>query len=354
MKKIIVICILLPLVFNSCKKEEDSQITDNSSVVEGCMDILALNYNPLATFEISESCVYETTGVGDLWGLETSDLPNYYFTSDVPQSQINTINENYNIASNAWGNFGPLEYWIIGNDISLADSLDIAYCDKRYEMDPSLGSNYIVNCLNRGYNFVDYVNNGGAGLNTRRNQDDDYSVFVITHGSKFPSPSETDYDVVAMHEYFHVYQQAHVFTKNEQERASKFPSNPWFVEGGATFMSELLYSQQTNVSSNYLAEVMSWKLQNLDIFLASGIRLEDIQYGTESVQYAYELGAWFTAFLIHNFGVETYLVDFHDDLNILSFEQSFVVNFGKSSLEILDEFHDFLNLPVTDQLLILP
>jgi hypothetical protein len=66
------------------------------------------------------------------------------------------------------------------------------------------------------------------------------------------------------------------------------------------------------------------------------------------------LGAWFTAFLIHNVGLETYLVNFHDDLNDLGFEQSFVVNFGKPSQEFLDDFHNFLNLSISEQLQILP
>jgi hypothetical protein len=328
MKKTLVIFFCICLAFNSCKKEDDIEISNNTgtSVVEG------------------------------LWGVETSDLPEYYFTSDVPANQVDMIREAYEISSASWGNYGPLEYWIIGNDVTLADSLNLVYCDTRLEKDPSLGNNDYQACLNRGYNFVDYVNDGGAGLNLRRNEDNDYSVFIITHGSKNPPPTHTDYFVVAMHEYFHVYQQAHVFTKNEQERASKFPENPWFVEGGATYMAELLYSQQTNVSSNYLEEVMQWKMQNVNSFLALGIRIEDIQFsdGFPNTQYAYELGAWFTAFLIHHVGLETYLVNFHNDLNDLGFEQSFVVNFGKSSQQFLDDFHSFLSLPISEQNQILP
>ena len=326
MKKTLVIFFCIFLTLNSCKKEDDICNNIGTSVVE------------------------------DLWGVEISDLPEYYFTSDVPSNQVDMIREAYEISSAAWGNYGPLEYWIIGNDVTLADSLDLVYCDTRLEKDPSLGNNDYQACLNRGYNFVDYVNDGGAGLNLRRNEDNDYSVFIITHGSKNPPPTHTDYFVVAMHEYFHVYQQAHVFTKNEQVRSSMFPVNPWFVEGGATYMAELLYSQQTNVSSNYLEEVMQWKMQNVNSFLALGIRIEDIQFsdGFPNTQYAYELGAWFTAFLIHHVGLETYLVNFHNDLNDLGFEQSFVVNFGESSQQFLDDFHSFLSLPISEQIQILP
>ena len=328
MSKTLVIFFCIFLTLNSCKKEDDIDISNNTG----------------------------TSVVEDLWGVEISDLPEYYFTSDVPSNQVDMIREAYEISSAAWGNYGPLEYWIIGNDVTLADSLDLVYCDTRLEKDPSLGNNDYQACLNRGYNFVDYVNDGGAGLNLRRNEENDYSVFIITHGSKNPPPTHTDYFVVAMHEYFHVYQQAHVFSKNEQVRSSMFPVNPWFVEGGATYMAELLYSQQTNVSSNYLEEVMQWKMQNVNSFLALGIRIEDIQFsdGFPNTQYAYELGAWFTAFLIHHVGLETYLVNFHNDLNDLGFEQSFVVNFGESSQQFLDDFHSFLSLPISEQIQILP
>jgi|TARA_B110000263_G_scaffold222276_1_gene211251 hypothetical protein len=94
-------------------------------------------------------------------------------------------------------------------------------------------------------------------------------------------------------------------------------------------------------------------MQDVNNFLALGVRIEDIQYADRfpNTQYAYELGAWFTAFLMYNVGVEIYLVNFHDNLNDLGFEQSFVTNFWKSSQEFLD---DFLNLSISEQLQILP
>ena len=323
MRKWTLIFLCLTLMFNSCKKEEENQPSSNTGT------------------NISE----------DLWGVEISNLPEYYFTSDVPISQVDKIRKGYEIASVAWGNYGPLEYWIIGNDISLADSLDVIFCNTRLDRDPSLGINYYQNCINRDYSFSDYVTDGGAGLNTRRSEYEDYSVFIITHGSKNPYPSESDYLVVAMHEYFHVYQEAHIFTKDEQKRSESMPVNPWWVEGGATYMSELLYSEQPGVDPNYLQQTMQWKIQNVSNFLSLGIRIEDIQHGDINTQYAYELGAWFSAFLIYNVGIESYLVHFYDNLNNLGFEQSFVVNFGKSSQEFLD---DFLNLSISEQLQILP
>ena len=92
------------------------------------------------------------------------------------------------------------------------------------------------------------------------------------------------------------------------------------------------------------------------LFFSLGKRLEDIEYGeaNDATRFAYDLGAWFIAYLIHNVGIETYRVNFYDDLNELGFEGSFIENFGRSSAEFLDDFHAFLNLSIEAQLEIIP
>jgi len=304
------------------------------------------------------SCEDETKEIiiDDLWGQEIDDLPEYYKASDVSNSQVDQVIEYYEIASRAWGNYGPLEFWIVGTDPSSAQELDSLYCETRIEKDNVLTENDFHSCLNRGYNFVDYADQGGAGLNTQRNQNQEYSVFIITMASKYPFPNESDYNVVTMHEYFHVYQHAHIFTLDHNERSNLMVRNPWWSEGGANYLSEFLYSQQPGVSSNYLKERMRWKINEKSDFLALEKRLEDIEYGEEdnATRFAYDLGAWFIAYLIYYVGMDTYRVNFYDDLNELGFEASFNENFGRSSEEFLDDFHSFLLLDIEDQLEIIP
>ena len=300
--------------------------------------------------------VTEEVILNNLWGEETNDLPEYYYASDVPSSQVDHVIEYYEIASATWGNYGPLEFWIVGTDSASAQELDSLYCTTRIEKDNLLGNNDFQYCINRGYNFIDYASQGGAGLNTRRNQYEEYSVFIITLASKYPFPNESDYSVVTMHEYYHVYQHAHIFTLDENERANLMIRNPWWSEGGANYMSELLYSQIEGVQSGYLKERMRWKMNEKSNFFALGKRLEDIEYGeaNDATRFAYDLGSWFIAYLIHNVGIETYRVNFYDDLNKLGFEGSFIENFGSSSAEFLDDFHAFLNLSIEAQLDIIP
>ena len=292
----------------------------------------------------------------DLWGQEIDDLPNYYKALDVPVRQMDQVIEYFEIASGAWGNYGPLEFWVIGTDPLSAHKLDSLYCETRISKDNTLTESHMQNCINREYNFIDYANNGGAGLNTQRNEYQQYSVFIITLASKYPFPNESDYNVVTMHEYFHVYQQAHIYTLDEDERADLMVRNPWWSEGGANYLSELLYSQQPGVSTNYLKDRMRWKMNVKPDFLAYGKRLEDLEYGEQNnaTRFAYDLGTWFIAYLIYHVGLDVYRVNFYDDLNEHGFEGSFIKNFGKSSEEYLNDFHSFLNMDIENQLEIIP
>jgi hypothetical protein len=59
MKKLLLVLTLTTLIF-ACKKEDDTPITTTPTKVEGCMDTLAINYDPTAT-EDDGSCEYLPT-----------------------------------------------------------------------------------------------------------------------------------------------------------------------------------------------------------------------------------------------------------------------------------------------------
>ncbi len=286
----------------------------------------------------------------DNWGQISRASAEFYAADDVSNFQVKLTNKWYQIASNAWGNYGPVEFWIVGSSEESAAKLDRKYCETRKQKDQSVK---LENCLNRGHNFVSYAKNGNAGLNTRRNEHDQWSGFIITMSGKFPGPSEEDYMSVTLHEYFHVYQHAHIDSKKQSERESRNQKNPWWAEGGAEYMAQLLYSRQDGVRPDYLQQKMQHKLRSLDD-LRDGESIRDIPYGKRGIV-AYDLGAWFIAFLIHKTSEEAYQVKFYDDLNRKGFEGSFVKNFGGSSQKFLDEFHNtFLNLSLKEKLSILP
>ena len=64
MKKILLVLTLTTLIF-ACKKEDVKPNTTTTTIIEGCMDIDALNYNPEAT-ENDGSCEYPPVGISAL------------------------------------------------------------------------------------------------------------------------------------------------------------------------------------------------------------------------------------------------------------------------------------------------
>jgi hypothetical protein len=299
-------------------------------------------------FENREELVFDDSL--DTWGETTEIEPEFYAAEDVSPEAIALTKQYYKIAAENWGNYGPLEFWLVGKNEDAASKLDKEYCALRTQKSPGIPAEH---CINRGHNFVTYAKEGNAGLNLRRNNYEEWSGFLITMASKNPSPTEDDYEPVLLHEYFHVYQQAHIYTRDESEREELAKKNPWWLEGGAEYMGQLLYSKQEGVKGGYFKEVMEWKLQSIKD-LRKGQRIEDIPYGPDA-RLAYDLGTWFIAFLIHRSSEEAYRVDFFQDLNDLGFEESFKKNFGSSSEAMLDEFHEvFLPMSNQDKLAILP
>jgi len=291
-----------------------------------------------------------------LWGETTTVLPEYYYASDIDSSQITNIIKYYNISKQAWGSYGPLEFWVIGTNISDAMDMDEYYCDLRMEKDYCLGNDYLEWCLNREYSFEDYANFGGAGLSLNREDPENfcsgYSYMEISLSSMYPFPNESDYNVVTMHEYFHAYQHAHIYTYDYDERAELMVVNPWWSEGGAEYMAQLLYSQQNGVPNNYLQERMTWKMST-KVDLYDNELISDIPYG-ERAYIAYDLGTWAIAYLISLVGLDTYRVDFYNDLNQYGWEESFNINFGMTSDDFLVSFHEFLELNISEQINIIP
>ena len=337
------IILLVNIVLDS---EEINEFSDlNSDNISNILDVILLVN---ITLENNNPCEI-------IWGEETNALPDYYSASDIQQYHLDGIIEYFNIAKSAWGNFGPLEFWVIGTNVFDAAELDEYYCQLRLDKDSCLGNDFLQWCLNREYSFVDYANYGGAGLSLTRENHwncEGYSYMEITLSSQYPFPNESDYDVVTMHEYFHAYQQAHINTYDYNERASLMVINPWWSEGGAEYMAQLLYSQQTGVYDNYLEDRMSWKMQSKDDLLDNEL-ISEIPYGPRAY-IAYDLGTWAIAYLVSLVGIDTYRVAFYNDLNEHGWEESFNINFNMSSDDFLTSFHEFLNLSIQEQLSIIP
>ena len=139
----------------------------------------------------------------------------------------------------------------------------------------------------------------------------------------------------------------------------------WFIEGSAEYMGwvGLLNSgvqEKVNIGGKnqfYPLENMRWKIEGWKIGLNSvcpGVSLKDIDYGNECTNVAYDLGTWAHAYLANKFGPSTLLDTYYPNLEKLGWEGAFEIAYGMSSEDFYKEFNKFLNLPLKEQLSILP
>ena len=288
---------------------------------------------------------------GDGWGDPIKGAAEFYAANDVSPEVVEITKRWHEIGVNAWGNYGPLEFWIVGSSALAAKELEEKYAAVRAKKDPLMPAEVYGN---RDFGFESYAEGGNAGLSYMRNKYENWCGYVITMSASSPSPEEEDYKPVVLHEYFHVYQNAHIYSRDEDERASRNLKNPWWAEGGAEYMAQLLYSRQKGVRDNYLREVMLWKLRSLGS-LDSGQRIQDFTYDQPETIVAYDLGAWFIAFLISKTSEEAYRINFFKDLNEKGFRGSFLESFGAPPEDFLDEFHGvFLPSSLENKLEIIP
>ena len=125
----------------------------------------------------------------------------------------------------------------------------------------------------------------------------------------------------------------------------------------AQTVSERLRASGTLTASDWatLPERMIWKMERINEALQADPNraLEDIGYGDES-SLAYDYGTWTHAYLSDMSALDVLLDTFYASLNNLNWEESFFRAYGMSSDRFISEFRQFLNLPIAEQLLILP
>ena len=337
----------------------DSDDDSNENLEQGSNDDSNEDLNPdsnnsednnsIAEPEVSPYAIICPDGTdGTLeWGVVTCAEPEIFKTSDVSDEALELTLEWYNIAAEEWGNFGPVEIYVIGNDLDAAKVLEDEYCQRHKALDSKWNEEW--DCANENYQiFTNYVDDGGAAISTFKRSHLDYDFFMMIMSSKYPGPEEEDYKPVTLHEYFHIFQHSQISdecsddNRDTCERDSKMggKGKPWFAEGGAEFMAQSLYSKQDGVSDNYLKQVMERKLNmSQEGYNSQGETLDQIGYDAQVN--VYDVGAWFIAYLIHNEGVDAFIDGFYGDLDELGFNAAFEANFNKTRSDYLTEFDTF-------------
>ncbi len=312
------------------------------------------------------------------WGEVSAYSPEVFCATDLPANICDEITTALLVAAAEWGNYGPLEYWVLGIDQPAAQTLTELNCGRRDQR----GQFAKAHCLRRhnhsrhgfesyraiGAKAVDSGRpSGSAGLNGKR----DWGIHFFTSSlpvgftNLFKVPGVEEQKTV-FHEYFHAVQHSHIQTKDHNQR-EQLLGPVWFNEGSAEYMAQKTTKKlRKSGTLPELSETGRWpfvfedkmkgklreglkKLKN-----CPGLRLQDLTYETPCDGAHYDLGAWEHAYLDHKFGSQALLGTFYPSLNELGWEGAFTKTYGITSEEFYTEFDQFLKLPLNQQMAILP
>ena len=362
---------LLLLLF-ACGGDVDNKTTTSDTTESDTTDASDASDN---VNDDGETCV---EGEAAQWGAIRCEPAEAFFANDLSQVVRDGINQGLMHAASVWGNYGPLEYWVMGTDDEAGLALIETFCERR----AARGDWDKVSCLQHHtredgeHNLLSYLRvgqeviandqpMGTAGRNGRR----DWNIHLFASSYPFAfdrlfgiAPEEETKTV--FHEYFHAVQHAFIDSLDYQRR-DELLGPTWFVEGGAEYMAQL-YSEKllndgtierSGVSYPRFAERMEWKMlggkETLDRE-CPGMSIADITYADPCSYSAYELGAWGHAYLQHLAGEEALLEIFHPYVEELGWEAAFERAFGMTSEIFYIQFETFLERPLSEQLAILP
>ena len=302
-----------------------------------------------------------------------------FVASDLRASTKATIEATLDAAASEWGNYGPIEYWVMGADKAAATKLIEKYCKRRAERKDL----YYRSCFSRhtqiasNHNLMSYWEIGANALSSRNSRMDaghngGFDWGIHNFSSSLPlglenklGNSGADDQKVIMHEYFHAIQHAHV-------RSIKFARNVllgpvWFMEGGAEYMasathtklvSEKKLKRINNGRNKYdFKKAMKRKFEQAkkDNYQNDCIsQMANTNYDGPCRNFFYDGGAWAIAYLIDQTNPDILLKTFYPNLESLGWEGAFQKSFQKSSDAFYSEFAEFLKKNPLTAMSILP
>jgi hypothetical protein len=310
--------------------------------------------------------------------------PNAFFASDLSDNVINGVNLALKTAADEFGKYGPVEYWVMGTNREAGNVLLNKFCERR----EVLGQWDLAECLSsenddsRGGSMSSYIAIGESLVSENRpmasaghNGGFQWGIHKLT--SSYPFTLDNYFDNIpylssfkqVIHEYFHVVQLASVYNLNSTRDSKLKPDGAiWMMEGAAEYMAVYTLfkkiedgtlnfdeSQMNNYES--LKMVMTNNMSSAKTMLSENCpeyELKDIKYG-DCQQPVYNIGPWAVAYLLNKVNNQNILIEtFYPNLKELGFESAFNLAFGYSTEEFYEEFDTFLELPIEEQLEIIP
>tara|TARA_B100001123_G_scaffold98829_1_gene113886 strand:- start:336 stop:2387 length:2052 start_codon:yes stop_codon:yes gene_type:complete len=283
----------------------------------------------------------------EIWGSKVGFSPEVFCGYDVSDAECELVISSLLSAMMAWGNYGPVEYWVLGPTVEALQNLAELNCKRRSERgDFGDVSECIFVQLSGLFEFkLEYYRSVSAGeipnrtWEAGRNGNINWGIHYFN--SSLPGLGWGARKSV-FHEYFHAVQHAHIQSKDYDTRYnSKEIRGPFFfVEAGADYMafSALKKAYESGDlpadEDPYVFEKTMENLLDLDIP-------------------NYRPYVWYFALLANRFGQDILLDTFYPNLEELGWVDAFTKSYGVDHRVFWDDFLEFLELPRADQLEIL-
>jgi len=336
---------------------------------------LTITLNSNQTFQ----ALFELKSEKDYWG-ETSNLvPEFFFADNISEFHRSGILESNTIITNYFGNYGPIEWWITSFATSQDEinKLREIFCQRRLDKNEnwtnpntSDAPNYDECLSNKWFDYPDnYLLNGTWIFG--------YNIIVLANGSDEDIFRNFDFQI-QLHEYFHAVQ-----TNSILPLPSKggwgWDIPAFFKEGSAHFYQKYVYrklllnGENIDIKPKYLDQNISMReefridMESLKVLCSEITDFFESDNNNIFDCDPYTLGAWGIAFLIDKKGdgdYDSYWKFFYPIIK----EKMILTNYNQKSAfslalkeyygltldEFNEEFKIFLELPIEQQLEIIP
>tara|TARA_B110000977_G_scaffold40851_1_gene55022 strand:- start:809 stop:2323 length:1515 start_codon:yes stop_codon:yes gene_type:complete len=349
----------------------------------------------------------------DDWGQKVDGYPEVFTSADISDLNREGLVENINLAANYFGRY-EWEWWAVGPDIDAMLGLADAWCDRRIKRGQLHYFEFVRTnldllksicltetahphaslkwendapfcCLTSDYSTYQGWMEGyrELSLNTPSSSANAGMVRILGYTATQASwpfqfdPATrrgdgyniTEYEnaVLVFHEYYHVVQAQHVFSRREIVDETNNTVRPEygptaFSEGSANYISEYLIRKLSQDGSYNgrtinltLRELMTQKMNEIRYMLSSclNLEIEKLNYGNACDPYTF--GMWASAYLTNKVGnINVFHEVLWQKINPLTYVGAFADTFGVNYEQFNIEFRAFLALPIEEQLLIVP
>ncbi len=392
MNKISILLVLI-LIFTSCGSSDKAILTIEDTTTTTVEDTTTTTDQDTTTTTVEDTTTTTTsttTTIPNGTYLDYRDVK-YFKVANVGQEHVDKVKGFLEYAESVlfadertkFQNLYPIHVIQLdeGNYQSAVD-LEIVYCDY-------LAQNFSQNANGYGDadcsperiendgcsdNYCLFTYNGQvegpsiSGSPLGKDNDCCYLFLSATHSSL----DDVAYGQITMHEMVHIFQASNwvdLATVREADSQTveeniagriidgsdgRYNHNnlrPFWSEGVAVYFGYLHWSRAINNNNEFkdymvldLLSTWAWEgdQSSKDKYLNDGVKLYDITFGGGDFGLAYDIGAWFVAYLVHNHGEDQIWEYYYNAQSGIYFEQNFLQTFGKDYRVYVDEFEDFL------------